>query len=175
MQTSIVLSVLGTLSVALEDFFQFGARATAMKTCVMIIDKEFWCGALLCWYSGRHTVHRSIMNRMYRCSIYEHSAGLDQTRKSWCFEINQFSSVQGMVLVLWNVLKSRWCSKPLSDKSGFPGELSYLWGRFAPSSFEASHLSMYNTACATCRNTVHCCRMLPSRLKKQSLLRTRDT
>lgn len=43
MQTSIVLSVLGTLSVALEDFFQFGARATAMKTCVMIIDKEFWC------------------------------------------------------------------------------------------------------------------------------------
>lgn len=42
MQTSIVLSVLGTLSVALEDFFQFGARATAMKTCVMIIDKEFW-------------------------------------------------------------------------------------------------------------------------------------
>eukprot|EP00892_Ulva_mutabilis_P006328 jgi/Ulvmu1/4067/UM019_0045.1 len=46
MQTSIMLSVLGTLSVALEDFFQFGARATAMKTCVMIIDKEFWE-----WYS----------------------------------------------------------------------------------------------------------------------------
>lgn len=47
MQTSIVLSVLGTLSVALEDFFQFGARATAMKTCVMIIDKEFWYELLL--------------------------------------------------------------------------------------------------------------------------------
>jgi hypothetical protein len=37
------LSAVGTLAVALEDFFQFGARARAWFLCAAKLDKIFWC------------------------------------------------------------------------------------------------------------------------------------
>jgi hypothetical protein len=39
---AITLSVVGTLAVALEDFFQFGARARARHLCVAKLDRTFW-------------------------------------------------------------------------------------------------------------------------------------
>lgn len=79
MQTSIVLSVLGTLSVALEDFFQFGARATAMKTCVMIIDKEFWYDELWVLHTRRQTF-RSTWSCIFRfkgwMEVHQHGADI---------------------------------------------------------------------------------------------------
>ena len=39
---SIVVSILGTLATALEDFFQFGVRAASRVTCVNKLDRAFW-------------------------------------------------------------------------------------------------------------------------------------
>lgn len=39
---AIALSVVGTLAIALEDFFQFGARARARHMCVAKLDRNFW-------------------------------------------------------------------------------------------------------------------------------------
>lgn len=39
---AVLLSVVGTLTVALEDFFQYGARARARQLCVVKLDRIFW-------------------------------------------------------------------------------------------------------------------------------------
>ena len=39
---AVVLSVIGTMAVALEDFFQFGARARARRLCMHKLDRTFW-------------------------------------------------------------------------------------------------------------------------------------
>lgn len=39
---AVMLSVVGTLTVALEDFFQYGARARARQLCVVKLDRIFW-------------------------------------------------------------------------------------------------------------------------------------
>lgn len=39
---AVMLSVIGTLTVALEDFFQYGARARARQLCVVKLDRIFW-------------------------------------------------------------------------------------------------------------------------------------
>lgn len=39
---SIVVSILGTLVTALEDFFEFGIRCANRMTCLSRMDREFW-------------------------------------------------------------------------------------------------------------------------------------
>eukprot|EP00892_Ulva_mutabilis_P001071 jgi/Ulvmu1/10965/UM007_0144.1 len=68
---AVVLSVIGTLTVALEDFFQYGARARARQLCVVKLDRIFWAFHALSGPWDGYEDHRGDAFRKFTVRIEE--------------------------------------------------------------------------------------------------------
>lgn len=68
---AVMLSVVGTLTVALEDFFQYGGRARARQLCVVKLDRIFWAFHALSGPWDSYDNHRGEAYRKFTVRIEE--------------------------------------------------------------------------------------------------------